>query len=183
MANSTRLNQTLIDFIKKQHMFFVATAAPEGRVNMSPKGLDSLRILSPTHIRWLNLTGSGNETAAHIRQSNRMTLMFCAFNGNPMTLRVYGKATVSHSHDADWEEKLATFPELAGTRQIFDLEIDLVHISCGKGVPEMEFAKDRAYEQLEAHFINLGPEETKAYQKRKNTKSLDGFPTGILGED
>ena len=112
-------NRTLRAFIERQHVFFVATAAPDGSVNVSPKGMSTLRILGDTHIRWLNLSGCGNETAAHLRASNRMTLMFCAFEGNPMILRVYGQATTTHPRDAEWEEKVADFATLAGSRQIF----------------------------------------------------------------
>lgn len=131
MGIGTKLNRTLRAFIERQPVFFVATAAPDGRVNVSPKGMSTLRILGDAHIRWLNLSGSGNETAAHLRASNRMTLMFCAFEGNPMILRVYGQATTTHPRDADWEEKVADFPTLAGSRQIFDLRLDLVQTSCG----------------------------------------------------
>ena len=102
MGIGTKLTPTLCAFIERQPVFFVATAAPDVRVNVSPKGMSTLRILGDTHIRWLNLSGSGNETAAHLRASNRMTLMFCAFEGDPMILRIYGQATTSHPRDPDW---------------------------------------------------------------------------------
>ncbi len=107
MAIGKKLNQTLTDFIKRQHLFFVATAAPDGRVDMSPKGLDSLRVIDDNRIIWLNLTGSGNETAAHLRACNRMTLMFCAFERDALILRVYGSASTLHPHDAGWDDAVA----------------------------------------------------------------------------
>ena len=182
MAIGKKLNQTLCRFIERQHVFFVATAAPDGRVNVSPKGMGTLRILGETHLRWLNLSGSGNETAAHLRASNRMTLMFCAFDGDPMILRVYGQATTSHPRDADWEEKAAGFPAHAGSRQIFDLAIDLVQTSCGSGVPIMQFAKDRGEEELVPFYEQMGPEGVKEYWKRKNSVSIDGMETGIFND-
>ena len=182
MAIGTKLNPTLWSFIERQHVFFVATAAPDGRVNVSPKGMGTLRILDETHLRWLNLSGSGNETAAHLRESNRMTLMFCAFDGDPMILRVYGQATTCHPRDADWEEKAGCFPAHAGSRQIFDLTIDLVQTSCGSGVPIMRFARNRGEEELVPFYEEMGPEGVKEYWKRKNTFSIDGRATGILDD-
>lgn len=135
MATATKLNGTLKTFIEEQQLFFVATAAPDGRVNMSPKGLDSLRIVDDNHVVWLNLSGSGNETAAHLRESSRMTLMFCAFEGSARILRVYGTAKATHPGEPGWEALVTQFPEMAGSRQIFEMEIDLVQTSCGTGVP------------------------------------------------
>lgn len=160
-------------------MFFVATAAPDGRVNVSPKGTDSLRILGMNRIVWLNLTGSGNETAAHLLEHPRMTLMFCAFNGNALILRTYGNATVSHPGDCNWNELANLFPKVAGSRQIFDLTIDLVQTSCGTGVPFMEFQSQRADTELVPYFDELGADGTRAFWNRKNAVSLDGKPTGI----
>ena len=101
MGIAQKLNRTLISFIQQQPMFFVGTAAPDGQVNISPKGMKTLHILSDRKIRWLNLSGSGNETAAHLRQSNRMTLMFCAFNGDAKILRVYGRCFATHHYETD----------------------------------------------------------------------------------
>lgn len=183
MGIGTKLNPTLCAFIERQHVFFVATAAPDGRVNVSPKGMNTLRILGGTHIRWLNLSGSGNETAAHVRASNRMTLMFCAFEDNPMILRVYGQATTTHPRDAEWEEKVADFPTLAGSRQIFDLSLDLVQTSCGSGVPIMQFVKNRGDEELVPFYERMGLEGVVEYWKRRNTISIDGMATGIFDND
>lgn len=183
MATGPKLNRSFRAFIERQPMFFVATAARKGRVNLSPKSLDTLRILGDTHIRWLNLSGSGNETAAHLRDSPRMTLMFCAFEGNALILRVYGNATVLHPRDPGWEAAAADFPKLAGSRQIFDLEIDLVQTSCGSGVPFMDFAGDRGAEELVPFYEKMGPDGVRDYWQRKNTASIDGMPTGIFSDE
>ena len=115
----TEIPPKLQEFITQQKMFFVATAAQTGKINLSPKGMDSLRVLSPTKIVWLNLTGSGNETAAHIHACNRMTLMFCAFDGNPLILRLYGTAKVYHERDAAFANYAPLFPNALGARQFF----------------------------------------------------------------
>ncbi len=166
-------------FIAAQPMFFVATAPREGRVNLSPKGLDALRVLAPDRVIWLNLTGSGNETAAHILDSPRMTLMFCAYHGAPKILRLYGQARLHHPATDDGKALASHFPQYPGTRQIFDLAVDLVHISCGMGVPEMALVAPRAESQLVPHFERLGAEKTLQYQQIKNRRSLDGLPTDI----
>jgi Pyridoxamine 5'-phosphate oxidase len=182
MATAQKLNPTLISFIKAQHFFFVATAAPDGRVNVSPKGLDSLRVLNATKIIWLNLTGSGNETAAHLREHPRMTLMFCAFEGDAMILRVYGAAKVVHPGDPDWQNLCSQFPKMAGSRQIFELDIDLVQTSCGTGVPLMQFTAERGPTELLPFYEDMGEDGVKAYWARKNSRSLDGRQTGIDGQ-
>lgn len=168
------------EFINAQPMFFVATAAESGRVNVSPKGLDTLRIDGPQQIRWLNLTGSGNETAAHVAATGRMTLMFCSFTERPMILRVYGTARVIHPRDEGWAEAIADLPELAGSRQVFALDVDLVTTSCGTGVPIMSVDSIRADEELEPFYAEMSDDELTDYWGRKNTSSLDGLPTGIF---
>lgn len=175
-----KLNRTFQAFIEKQAMFFVATAAADGRVNLSPKGMDSLRVVSDQKIVWLSLTGSGNETAAHLLQNPRMTLMFCAFEGDPLILRTYGQANVIHPHDAEWEDCYALFPDFAGARNIFTLDIDLVTTSCGTGVPEMSMVRSRGETELEPWYAELGPEKVQAFWKKKNLFSLDNQPTGIF---
>ena len=125
------IDKRLQDFIEAQHMFFVATAGPEGRVNVSPKGMDSLRVLGPNRILWRNWTGSGNETAGHLLQINRMTLMWCSFGIKPMILRAYGSARTVHRHDADWDALNGHFPEFIGARQVYDMTVEMVQTSCG----------------------------------------------------
>ena len=181
MATAKKLNTTLINFINVQPMFFVGTAAPDGRVNISPKGLESLRVVSETKIIWLNLSGSGNETAAHVRELPRMTLMFCAFEGDAMILRVYGMAKVLHPADEGWDQLIAQFSKMAGSRQIFELEIDLVQTSCGTGVPIMSFVRDRGPTEMLPFYEEMGENGVKAYWARKNRQSIDGKETGIKG--
>jgi hypothetical protein len=164
-------------FIEQQHIFFVGTAAPEGRVNISPKGQDTLRVLDKQRVAWLNLTGSGNETAAHLLEQNRMTLMFCAFEGQPNILRLYGSATVVHPRDAEWTELLALFPPLPGARQVFVMAVDLVTTSCGMAVPLMEFQSER--NELTYSLEKKGPAKVQEYWEQRNARSLDGKPTGI----
>jgi len=183
MPTSPKLNPTLRSFIERQHLFFVATAARDGRVNLSPKGMDTLNIIDDNRIIWLNLSGSGNETAAHLREVPRMTLMFCAFEGDPMILRVYGDARTLHPRDREWDDLLAQFPQIAGSRQIFDLTIDLVQTSCGTGVPVMAFRNSRAETELVPFYEAMGPDGVDAYWRKKNVISIDGKPTGIFNED
>ncbi len=180
MATRKKLNEKLRAFIDRQPLFFVATAGRDGRVNVSPKGMDTLRVVDDNRIVWLNLSGSGNETAAHVREINRMTLMFCAFEGDAMILRVYGQATVLHPRDTEWQGAAADFPELAGSRQIFDLSIDLVQISCGTGVPFMNFVGSRGETELVPYYEDMGPDGVEKYWRRKNVRSIDGRETGIF---
>jgi hypothetical protein len=180
MGKSNKLNEDQCRFIQSQQLFFVATAGRDGRVNMSPKGMDTLRIIDENRIVWLNLTGSGNETAAHLLDVNRMTLMFCAFEGDALILRAYGNATIIHPRDPNWDTAIADFPDIAGSRQIFDMSIDLVQTSCGTGVPIMEYKKGRAEEELVPYYNDMGPEGVEKYWRRKNSKSIDDKPTRIL---
>lgn len=113
------ISAKLQQFIEKQHLYFVGTAGPDGRVNISPKGLDSLRVMGPNRVVWRNLTGSGNESAAHVQLINRMTLMFCAVEGSPMILRLYGQAKTIHPRDPEWDELNGIFPPAINARQIY----------------------------------------------------------------
>lgn len=171
------VNEKLTDFIIRQQIFFVATAAADGRINLSPKGMDSLRIVNPNRIVWLNLTGSGNETAAHLRENDRMTLMFCAFEGEPKILRLYGHAKPYHPDSPEWEAHIGRFPSLPGARQIIVMEVDLAQTSCGFGVPLFAYQGDR--EMLKEWAKKKGEEGIKAYWKERNNVSLDGKPTGL----
>ncbi|OQY48597.1 MAG: pyridoxamine 5'-phosphate oxidase family protein [Candidatus Parabeggiatoa sp. nov. 2] len=173
----TEISEKLQQFIKQQQIFFVGTAASEGRVNVSPKGMDSFRILSPNKVVWLNLTGSGNETAAHLIENDRMTIMFCAFEGNPLILRLYGYANVFHQRDLEWNNLISLFPPQIGARQIIEVNVDLVQTSCGAAVPRFEFVEER--EQLKQWLEKKGPEGVRAYWKDRNQVSLDGKPTKI----
>ncbi len=165
------------EFIEKQKMFFVATAARDGRVNVSPKGGDTLRVISANRVVWVNLTGSGNETAAHVLENQRMTLMLCAFSGDPKILRLYGNVQVVHPRDPDWSELCSFLQINQAARQIFDLSVDLVVTSCGFGIPLYDYAGER--DLLDVWAKKKGEEGIKDYWKTRNRVSLDGKPTGI----
>lgn len=169
-----QLNSRLIRFIQNQKIFFVATAMEEGRVNLSPKGLDSLRVVDKRSVLWLNLTGSGNETAIHLQNTNRITLMFCAFEGDPMILRLYGRARSHKKGTEFWQKNISLFPSIAGSRQLVDVDIEKVQISCGMGVPLMEFKEER--QSLIDWAEKQGEKGLEKYWKRKNSKSIDGHP-------
>ena len=174
------LTQDHIEFIGRQHLFFVGTAGAEGRINVSPKGLDTLRVLDPSRAVWLNLTGSGNETAAHVLENSRMTLMFCSFEKQPLILRVYGQAATVHPRDeAKFGRYSALFGHQPGTRQFFELEVDLVQTSCGYGVPR--FGLDRERPTLAKWAVNKGEAGIRQYWSDKNYSSIDGKPTGVSG--
>ncbi|GJL80766.1 MAG: hypothetical protein DHS20C01_04000 [marine bacterium B5-7] len=161
-----------MEFIARQKLFFCATAAPDGRVNMSPKGGDSLRVLDPVRAIWLNLTGSGNETSAHLLENPRMTLMFCAFEAEPKILRLYGSARTITPENPEWTELYSYFEPDTGARQIFDLSIDLVQSSCGFGVPYFDYAGER--DALRQWSQRKGEEGVHEYWRLKNTQSIDG---------
>ncbi len=167
-----------MQFVREQHMFFVATAAADGRVNLSPKGLDSFRIVDAKQVAWLNVTGSGNETAAHVLENPRMTIMFCAFEGKPVILRLYGKAHVLYPRDAEWQDYISRFELIAGTRQIFVMDVDLVQTSCGMAVPLFDYQGQR--QQLVDWAEDKGPAGIEAYWRDKNQLSLDQKPTKIF---
>jgi hypothetical protein len=175
------LSPELIEFIQAQKLFFVGTAANDGTINVSPKGYDSLRVLSPNHIVWLNITGSGNETAAHLAENGRMTLMFCAFDGNPKILRLYGQARAIHKRDPQWQELEALFMPHPTARQYVDFHFDLVQTSCGFGVPFFDFKAER--DNMPKWIASKGREPIENYWREKNQQSLDGLPTHILDEE
>ncbi|ETN96818.1 pyridoxamine 5'-phosphate oxidase family protein [Zhouia amylolytica] len=167
-------------FIESQKVFFVGTAAEEGRVNISPKGTDSFRVINENKIVWLNLTGSGNETAAHLLKNQRMTIMFCAFEGPPLILRLYGTAKIFHKRDEKFHEYITLFDHNDGSRQIIEMEVDLVQTSCGFGVPLMDFKEERT--TLTEWAKEKGSTGIEAYWEAKNTESIDGFETKILND-
>jgi hypothetical protein len=166
-----------IEFIQQQHLFFVGTAGAEGTVNVSPKGLDTLRVVNPRQVVWLNLTGSGNESSAHVQENGRMTLMFCSFTEQPLILRLYGRATVVHSGQK-WQELSALFDEYVSARQFFELNIELVQASCGYAVPFLEYSGER--ETLTNWANSQDQDAIRAFWREHNQTSLDGKPTNIL---
>ncbi|GAA4970919.1 pyridoxamine 5'-phosphate oxidase family protein [Algibacter aquimarinus] len=174
----TEITPELKDFIKNQKIFFVATAAEDGRINLSPKGHDTLRVLSPNKVVWLNLTGSGNETAAHLLKKNRITIMMCAFEGKPLILRLYGSAKVYHERDDEFQKHIGLFEDNTGSRQIIEVNVDSAQTSCGYSIPFMDFKEERG--QLNAWSKKQGKDRIEKYWEEKNTTSIDGFETKIL---
>lgn len=171
------INKDLQNFIEQQKIFFVGTAATEGSVNVSPKGMDSFRVLNSNKIIWMNLTGSGNETAAHLLKNNRMTIMFCAFEGKPLILRLYGTAKIYHPRDLEYNNLIHLFPKTPGARQVIEMEVDLVQTSCGFAVPFLDYKEDRTV--LKDWAEKQGEDKLKTYREQKNAKSIDGFETKI----
>jgi hypothetical protein len=170
------LDDKLIAFIGKQPMFFIASAAAEGRVNLSPKGLDTFRVLSPTRCAYLDFTGSGNETAAHMKAGGRATIMFCSFTRNPQILRLFGRAAIAPPGSALWREVRPMFGEFPGVRQIVGFDISSAQTSCGYGVPLMTIEKERA--TMTDYWVAQGEDGAEDYRQRKNRVSIDGLPTG-----
>ncbi len=177
----TELSAKHIQFIAEQRMFFVGTATADSRVNISPKGMDSFRVLGNQRVAWLNVTGSSNETSAHVQLAPRMTLMFCALDGPPLILRLYGSAKVIHKNDPEWAQLISLFKPLPGARQIFDVTLDLVQTSCGMAVPYCTYVGDR--ELLSDWATKKGEDGLKHYWEEKNQMSIDGIPTNILAKN
>lgn len=165
-------------FIERQKIFFVGSAAPTGRVNVSPKGTDALRVLGPNQVAYLDLTGSGNETSAHIKAcaDHRMTIMFCAFEGAPLIMRLYGRGTVHRLGTPQYEALLPHFTDMPGAKQIIQLDVETVLTSCGYGVPFFDYREERP--NIVRWAENKGEEELDAYRVENNRVSIDGFPTG-----
>jgi len=179
------IDERLGEFIGNQRIFFTASAAADGRVNVSPKDTASLRILNELTVVYLDQTGSGNETAAHVRASGgRLTLMFCAFEGAPMILRLYGTAKVVARKGGEYAELLGSAfggVEPPGARQMIVLYVDRVQTSCGYGVPLFEYAGER--DTLRRWAISKGESGLKDYRRQKNVTSIDGMPTGLVDPD
>ncbi|HEY9641914.1 MAG TPA: pyridoxamine 5'-phosphate oxidase family protein [Coleofasciculaceae cyanobacterium] len=169
----------LQQFIAAQQIFFVATAPlhPTGHINLSPKGLDSFRILSPHQVAYLDFTGSGNETSAHLQENGRITFMFCAFQGAPLILRLYGQGQTVLPNSPEWAELYANFPDIPGTRQIFVAQIDRVQTSCGTGVPLYQYLDQR--DEMVHWAEKKGEQGLRAYQHQKNCVSIDGLSTPL----
>jgi hypothetical protein len=170
-----QLDERLVDFIRRQHVFFVGTAPSlvEGHLNISPKGLDTFRILGPKTVAYLDLVGSGIETVAHLRENGRMTVMFCAFEGSPLILRLYGRGRVVEPGDPEWDELIDGFTRQPGTRSVVVLEVDRIADSCGFGVPRYEYREER--DQLTNYAQRKGRTGLERYKAEKNRKSIDGL--------
>ena len=172
------LTPELIEFIRRQSIFFTATAAASGRVNCSPKGMDTFRVLSPSEVAYLDLTGSGNETAAHLLADGRLTVMFCSFDAKPLILRIYGKGDPVRPRDSAWAGLAARFDLLPGTRQIVTMRVESVQTSCGYAVPEYELKHPRRL--LTDWAAKKRPDGIAEYWAQKNQTSVDGLPTKLL---
>jgi hypothetical protein len=171
------IDEKLGRFLLAQRMFFTATApsGADGHVNLSPKGIaGSFAVLGPRSVAYLDLTGSGAETIAHLRQNGRICLMFCAFEGPPRIVRLHGRGEVMTRDDARFAEEVARFPEHPAARSVVRVEVDRVSDSCGHGVPLMEYRGDR--DQLERWALNRGEERLASYRAQKNATSIDGLP-------
>jgi len=180
MAHITQsLNQKDKEFIQNQKMFFVSSAPKEGKINLSPKGLDdTFKIVDDNKILWLNYCGSGNETAAHLLEDNRLTIMFCAFEGKPNILRLYCTARAIQEKDEEWEEYTSNFSVSRAARQVFEVTIENVNNSCGMGVPLYDFVEQR--EDLTNYFDKRNEDDYKRYMKKNNQLSFDGKPTKLF---
>jgi hypothetical protein len=165
------------EFIEKQHLFFVSTAPLDagGRINLSPKGLDTFKVLSDKKVAYMDFIGSGNETSAHTLENGRITFMFCAFQGPPNILRLYGKGFSVLPDTELWPQYAANFELYPSTRQIIVADIDLVGTSCGYGVPLYEYSGERKI--LFDWAEKKGEVGLSNYIQEKNLKSLDGLPT------
>jgi predicted pyridoxine 5'-phosphate oxidase superfamily flavin-nucleotide-binding protein len=170
------LTEKHVEMIGKQPVFFTATAAADGRINLSPKGYDAFRVLSATRVAYLDLGGSGNETHAHLSVDGRITLMFCNFDRPALILRIYGRGRAVLPQDAEWEALAVHFTLLPGTRQIFVIDVESVQTSCGWGVPFMAF--DRERETLQKAHAGMNEEAWMA-KARGRTRSIDGIPTRV----
>ena len=169
------LDEKLIAFIEAQPLFFVASAVAEGRVNLSPKGLDTFRVLGPNLVAYLDITGSGNETAAHAQAGGRVTMMFCSFSRNPLVLRLYGKTRVGPLGSELWREYSGRFEPLPGARQVVVMDVESCQTACGFGVPMMSLEKPRS--TLTDVWAQRGEEATEEYRRKRNKVSIDGLPS------
>jgi hypothetical protein len=170
------ITDAMAAFVERQHVFFVATApsGDGGRVNVSPKGLDSFRILGPNRVAYLDLTGSGAETIAHVRQNGRITFMFCAFEGKPDIIRFYGQGEIHRPGDPLFAELVSRFSERPGIRSVITADIDRSSSSCGFAVPKMNFVADR--DTLTKWTANKSSDDLADYWAEKNATSIDGLP-------
>ncbi|HET6326201.1 MAG TPA: pyridoxamine 5'-phosphate oxidase family protein [Planctomycetaceae bacterium] len=174
----TELNESHREFIAGQRIFFHSSAPNTGRINLSPKGLDTFRVLSDKRVGYLDLTGSECETAAHLAENGRLTIMFCSFEGNPLILRLYGTGRVVRPRDDEWDELHPLFPTLPGERQIVVLEIESIMTTCGFAVPLFDYRGNR--EQLTEFTCKMGDERMDNYRHERNQVSIDGLPTYLF---
>ena len=174
---SDHISDKLADFISQQPIFFVATAAEGSRINLSPKGMDSFRVLGPRQAAYMDLTGSGNETSAHLKHDGRITVMFNSFTRNPLILRLYGRGHVARPGSPDYERHIGAFSLQPGARQLVFIEVESVQSSCGYAVPEMTLTSERP--TLVRWAEKKGGDGLNAYRQQNNSLSIDGLDTGF----
>ena len=177
------IDARLKDFIDRQHIFFTASATGDSRVNISPRETGCLRVIDANTVVYLDRTGSGNETSAHLRADGRLTIMFCAVEGPPMILRLYGRGRTIRRNSSEYGNILITHyggSEPSGARQFILLDIDLVQTSCGFGVPLYDYKGERP--SLDQWTETKGPEGIEIYRREKNSYSMDGLPTGMFDD-
>ena len=174
-----RLDENIRAFIGEQKVFFTATAPEDGRINLSPKGMDTFRCIDDRTVAYLDLTGSGNETAAHLAENGRLTVMFCSFGEKPLILRLYGRGRVVRPGEGEWDSLRGHFPALPGERQIIVLEVESGQTSCGFAVPVYELKGER--QMLVEWTLNKGEDGIREYRREKNRVSIDGLPTYLEG--
>jgi len=169
------IDARLADFIRSQHVFFVGTAptGPDGHVNVSPKGLDTFSVLGPREVAYLDLTGSGIETIAHVRDNSRIVIMFCAFEGAPKILRLHGRGEVIEGNDPRFAELRGLFGEFVGVRSIIRVDVERIADSCGFGVPQMAYEADR--DTLGRWAQTKGEQGVRDYREEVNARSIDGL--------
>ena len=173
------LTPSHLEFIAAQKIYFVASAPRTGRVNLSPKGMDTFRVLSATRVGYLDGTGSGNETAAHLLENGRVTIMMCSFTTAPLIFRIYGRGRAVHPGTTDWAELRPLFgPPMPGERQLIITDVESVQTSCGFAVPFFDYRGER--DTLVDYAVKKGPEGMATYRAEKNQRSIDGLPTGLL---
>ena len=175
-----QLTDKQIAFIERQPMFFIATAPKNGRINLSPKGMDTFRVISPNLVGYLDLTGSGNETAAHIKDDGRVTIMFNSFGAVPLILRLYGTGRVALKGSEDWSAYIDLFTDIPGARQIILLDVSSVQTSCGYAVPVMDLKEER--QTLVKFAENKGDDGLVKYREDYSLVSIDGLETGFSEE-
>ncbi len=175
MEMFSEISEKIGSFIAEQHMFFVASAGREGHINLSPKGLDTFRVIDPNQVAYLDYVGSGNETAAHLLDDGRITIMFCAFDGPANIVRLFGRGEAIREGHADFDTLRDLLPKRDRLRQIMRIKVSEIQTSCGYGVPLMQFENHR--ETLDKWTSSRTDEEYAAYQLENNTTSLDGLPT------
>ncbi len=168
-------------FIAQQKVFFVATAPHEGRINLSPKGMDTFRVVGKNRVLYLDLTGSGNETAAHLLDDGRITIMFCSFDKTARIMRLYGRGRAIRPRDEKWNKYLALFPAEPGVRQIMEIEVEAAMTSCGYAVPRFDGLEER--DTLRKYWQTRGDAAVGEYHEQNNRESIDGLPTGIFTDD